>query len=99
LPRVLPSSVGCRIDASTWSPPAVFAWLAKSSRCGVEELLRTFNCGIGMVLIVSSAHVSETLATLAANGEPAACAIGVVTARDDEAEAQVVVENTAGWFK
>ena len=43
--------------------------------------------------------VSETLATLAANGEPAACAIGVVTARDDEAEAQVVVENTAGWFK
>jgi len=53
LPRVLPEGIGATIDKSTWEMPAVFQWLQKAGGIDDLELLRTFNCGIGMVLVVS----------------------------------------------
>ncbi len=53
LPRVLPEGLGAKIDTSTWDRPPVFSWLQKSGGIEEAELLRTFNCGIGMVLVVS----------------------------------------------
>ncbi|MDP6403988.1 MAG: phosphoribosylformylglycinamidine cyclo-ligase [Alphaproteobacteria bacterium] len=55
LPRVLPASLGAELDASRWEIPPVFAWLAAE---GVpdEEMLRTFNCGLGMLAIVAAAE-------------------------------------------
>jgi phosphoribosylformylglycinamidine cyclo-ligase len=47
----------------------VFAWLARAGRLGALELLRTFNCGIGMILVVDPARVGAVRAALEANGE------------------------------
>jgi phosphoribosylformylglycinamidine cyclo-ligase len=53
LPRVLPPTVSATIDLTSWQAPAVFGWLAKAGRLSDAEMLRTFNCGIGMVAVVA----------------------------------------------
>jgi phosphoribosylformylglycinamidine cyclo-ligase len=53
LPRVLPPTVSATIDLTSWQTPAVFGWLAKAGRLPDTEMLRTFNCGIGMVAVVA----------------------------------------------
>jgi phosphoribosylformylglycinamidine cyclo-ligase len=78
LPRVLPSSVAARIDLAAWSPPPVFGWLARTGRLDDAEMLRTFNCGIGMVLVARKARASEVMAALNAAGE-APVVIGEIT--------------------
>lgn len=52
LPRVLPAGTAARLDATAWSLPPVFAWLAKAGGLEGPELIRTFNCGIGMAVVV-----------------------------------------------
>jgi phosphoribosylformylglycinamidine cyclo-ligase len=78
LPRVLPSSVAARIDLAAWSPPPVFGWLARTGRLDDAEMLRTFNCGIGMVVVARKARASEVMAALNAAGE-APVVIGEIT--------------------
>lgn len=51
LPRVLPEGFGAAIDGSAWTPDPVFAWLAQAGQVASEEMLRVFNCGIGMVIV------------------------------------------------
>jgi len=69
--RVLPDELGLEIDLSAWEFPDVFKWL--QGRGGVEEseMLRTFNCGIGMVLVVAQEHADNISQVLAKEGEPA----------------------------
>lgn len=52
IPRVLPSTLGVQLDAVTWNLPLVFSWLAAKGNIDPNEMLRTFNCGIGMILIM-----------------------------------------------
>src|SRR3984893_3366479 len=73
LPRVLPKNLGVEINLSAIPVPAVFACVAES------EMLRTFNCGIGMVIIVDSGKAAEVLRAFTSAGEDAA-AIGRVVA-------------------
>ncbi len=54
LPRVLPEGVDAVIDAGSWQRPAVFRWLQAQGRVPESEMLRTFNCGVGMVLCVAA---------------------------------------------
>jgi phosphoribosylformylglycinamidine cyclo-ligase len=54
LPRVLPDGVHAVIDAGSWQRPAVFRWLQQQGRIPEAELLRTFNCGVGMVVCVAA---------------------------------------------
>jgi phosphoribosylformylglycinamidine cyclo-ligase len=61
VPRVLPEGLGARLDASAWPLPPVFAWLAREGAVPIDELLRTFNCGIGMVAIAAP-EAAETTA-------------------------------------
>ena len=73
-PRVLPApdengGLACEIDLSTWDLPAVFRWLAETAGMSEPELLKTFNCGIGMILIVDPARADQAEATLKAAGE------------------------------
>jgi phosphoribosylformylglycinamidine cyclo-ligase len=63
---VLPDGVGAVVDASSWTWPPVFRWLAEHGPIEPAEMWRTFNCGVGMVLVVAPAAVDTTLATLAA---------------------------------
>ena len=71
LPRVLPAGLSARVDGSAWPTPPVFAWLAQAGGVATEEMLRVFNCGIGMVVVVAPDRADEALAMLAAAGETA----------------------------
>jgi phosphoribosylformylglycinamidine cyclo-ligase len=62
LPRALPEGLDAEVDLDSWTPSPVFGWMAKSAGIEAPEMLRTFNCGIGMVAVVSeksSGHVIE----------------------------------------
>jgi phosphoribosylformylglycinamidine cyclo-ligase len=69
LPRVLPKDVAARVDLSSIVPPAVFEWIASVGNIGSLEMLRTFNCGIGMVAVVAKARATEVVAALESAGE------------------------------
>jgi phosphoribosylamine--glycine ligase/phosphoribosylformylglycinamidine cyclo-ligase len=64
IPRVLPHNLGCYIDASTWTLPPVFKFLMKNGGVEPLEMARTFNNGIGLVLIVAPYEVEAILAAL-----------------------------------
>ena len=106
LPRVLPAGTNARIDRASWALPAVFDWIrggagdgADGGRTGPrvadEELLRTFNCGIGMALVVPEAAADATVAALAGLDERAHV-IGTIVAADDPAAA-ARVEYVGDW--
>ena len=69
IPRVLPSGTGCYIDARAWELPPVFKWLMKEGGVQPLEMARTFNNGIGMILIVGPDKVDEVVQTIQASGE------------------------------
>jgi phosphoribosylformylglycinamidine cyclo-ligase len=79
IPRVLPKDLGVEIDLSVIQVPAVFAWLAANGGVTEKEMLRTFNCGIGMVAIVERGKAAKVLRAFASTGEDAAT-IGRVVA-------------------
>lgn len=59
VPRVLPEGLGCYIDARTWELPAEFLWLMREGGVEPLEMARTFNCGIGMVVVVGKEDAEE----------------------------------------
>ncbi|ACB94934.1 phosphoribosylformylglycinamidine cyclo-ligase [Beijerinckia indica] len=69
LPRVLPAGFGLALDLSALAVPPVFGWLAREGGIAETEMLRTFNCGIGMVLIVANDEASKVEEALRAAGE------------------------------
>ncbi|MGE5267995.1 MAG: phosphoribosylformylglycinamidine cyclo-ligase [Deltaproteobacteria bacterium] len=69
LPRVLPQTIAAAIDLSSIAVPPVFSWLAKAGRLDDTEMLRTFNCGIGMVVVADKARAGEVADALTAAGE------------------------------
>jgi phosphoribosylformylglycinamidine cyclo-ligase len=69
LPRVLPDGIAAHVDLSRWQAPAVFGWLMHAGRLDEAEMLRTFNCGIGMVLVVAKVAADAVVALLAREGE------------------------------
>ncbi|CAB1276487.1 phosphoribosylformylglycinamidine cyclo-ligase [Candidatus Nitrosacidococcus tergens] len=71
LPRVLPIQLSAEINISKWVIPSIFRWLQQQGNLSKEELYRTFNCGIGMVVCVSEAETEKTLACLEGAGETA----------------------------
>ena len=84
LPRVLPDHLGIRLDLAAIRPPPVFGWLARAGGVAEREMLRTFNCGIGMIVVAAAAQAEAVAGALAAAGE-ASVALGVVTPRGAEA--------------
>ena len=84
IPRVLPGTLGVRLDLGAIAAPPVFGWLARTGGVAPAEMLRTFNCGIGMIAVVAEAEAETALALLRAEGEPAV-RIGHLVERGDEA--------------
>ena len=82
IPRVLPEGLGVDIDASTWSLPPVFSWLAEAGGIANTELARTFNCGIGMTVIVD-ADKADALAKILEDGGETVTNIGTVVERSE----------------
>jgi phosphoribosylformylglycinamidine cyclo-ligase len=69
VPRVLPDGAGAELDLDAWELPGVFRWLARTGGLDAEEMLRTFNCGVGMVLAVDADRAEAIAALLAGAGE------------------------------
>ncbi len=90
LPRVLPAGTAAVLDQA-WAVPTVFPWLARTGRVAAEEMLRVFNCGVGMALVVSDADAAMSL--LAAQGEQVA-RIGTIVAGDTS----VRIALPEGWL-
>lgn len=69
IPRVLPDGVSAEIDLSAIPVPAVFGWLAHTGGVAADEMARTFNCGIGMIVIVAAEDEAAVAGALAGQGE------------------------------
>jgi len=70
LPRILPAGLAGRIDVSSWTTPPIFERLREIGNIDVADYRRTFNLGIGMILVVAKRQVAKVRATLAMLGEP-----------------------------
>jgi len=79
LPRVLPEDLGADIDLNSWELPPVFKWMADTGNIAEAEMLKTFNCGIGMILSVSADRADALAQVLQAEGETVS-RLGTVTA-------------------
>ena len=89
LPRCLPESVAAQVDATSWTRPPLFDWLQQVGNVEPDEMLRTFNCGIGMCVVVAATDAAAAMAHLQASGETV-WRIGEIVARPAGAE-QVLV--------
>ena len=81
LPRVLPEGLGATVDLDAWTPAPVFQWLSEAGGVEQAEMLRAFNSGIGMVLVVAADRAEDLIVGLRHDGETAV-RIGAVTSGD-----------------
>ncbi|WP_032115040.1 phosphoribosylformylglycinamidine cyclo-ligase [Candidatus Arsenophonus nilaparvatae] len=71
IPRVLPANTQAQIDSTSWQWPAIFSWLQQTGNVSTHEMYRTFNCGVGMLIVLPAEEVSDTLQLLNQLGEKA----------------------------
>jgi phosphoribosylformylglycinamidine cyclo-ligase len=89
VPRVLPENTRAVIDARRWRRPAIFDWLQDGGNVAADEMYRTFNCGIGMVLAVNPRDAEPAIRLLAEAGETA---FPIGTIEPHRGEPEVVIE-------
>ena len=80
IPRVLPSNLMAKLDSNSWDMPPLFDWLKENANLNDHEFYRTFNCGIGMVIIVSPQNQEQAIKVLRDCGEKTYL-IGKITKR------------------
>ena len=85
IPRVLPDDAKVVIDESTWEWPEIFSWLQTQGNVTRHEMYRTFNCGVGLVIVVDEGDVDSSLEILNSQGENA-WLIGTIEAKDSDGE-------------
>ena len=90
LPRVLPKAAQAQIQADAWNRPEIFNWLQKKGRVTDSEMLRTFNCGIGMILCVCAEQTQQALKLLNKDSDQAFL-LGSVASRENDEDAYVVM--------
>jgi phosphoribosylformylglycinamidine cyclo-ligase len=96
VPRCLPDGLRARLDARQWSVPPVFRWLREAGSVPTGDMLRTFNCGLGMVAVVAKADAARVAQALADAGETVR-EVGIVErAPTDEADC-IVEHGDALW--
>ena len=71
LPRILDDSVHAEIDTASWEQGPVFDWLAEAGNIAIDEMRRTFNCGVGMIVVVDASEAHRAVSVLAEAGESA----------------------------
>jgi phosphoribosylformylglycinamidine cyclo-ligase len=90
VPRVLPDHLVADIQQSSWRMPKLFTWLQQEGNIAPAEMVKTFNCGIGMVVIVAAADADKAVQFLQTQGETVYC-LGQIRARQgDEHQTQVI---------
>ena len=95
VPRILPDGLAAHVDPSAWPRPPIFTWLQQAGNVETREMFRTFNCGIGLVLVVAASDSSSAMDQLRGSGETP-FEIGRVVPRSSGVEAVVLrdVEDT-----
>jgi phosphoribosylformylglycinamidine cyclo-ligase len=91
VPRCLPDGLRAHLDARQWSAPKVFGWLRDVGAVPTDDMLRTFNCGLGMTAVVANNDVARVVKALAEAGETVR-QVGVIE-RAPTAEADCIVEH------
>jgi phosphoribosylformylglycinamidine cyclo-ligase len=97
VPRCLPDGLRARLDAKRWKAPSVFSWLQRAGNVPTDDMLRTFNCGLGMIVVVDKGDVGKVSGALVAAGE-AVREVGVIE-RAPTDEADCVVDNADGLWR
>jgi len=85
LPRCLPAAVAARVDRKSWARPPLFDWLQQAGNVEEAEMLRTFNCGIGLCVVVAASDAAAAMQHLQDSGETV-WKIGEIVARPEGAE-------------
>jgi phosphoribosylformylglycinamidine cyclo-ligase len=80
LPRVLPHGTAAVVDASSWEAPPIFRWLQQSGDVSADEMMRTFNMGIGLIIVTAADRSEQLIEELQARGGRDARVIGEVVA-------------------
>ena len=99
LPRVMGGRVAARVDLSAWKMPEVFSWLAKAGGLDDGEMLRTFNCGLGMVAVAEKKRARDVIAALEAAGEKPVVIGDVIAPTGDKSQAKGKGEANAVKFE
>lgn len=89
IPRCLPKNLQAQLDVNQWQVPEIFKWFGKLGRIPYDDILKTFNLGIGMVLVVEASKVDQVMKCLADNGE-SPVQIGTLHDKQDDAPGCVV---------
>lgn len=95
IPRALPKNLQAKVDISTWEVPEIFKWFGKQGNVPYDDFFKTFNVGMGMVLIVESDKVKQTIELLSQEGETAVV-IGELVEKHSSEDAGCVVNNYEG---
>ena len=91
VPRCLPDGLRARLDARTWRAPPVFGWLQDVGKVPTDDMLRTFNCGLGMIVVVAAGAAERTARALVEAGETVST-VGTIE-RGPDGEADCVVDH------
>ncbi len=91
VPRCLPDGARARLDARTWKAAPVFGWLRKTGAVPTDDMLRTFNCGLGMIAVVARDDAATVMKALADAGETAT-QVGVIEQAPTQ-EADCIVDH------
>ncbi len=96
IPRILPDGLAARLTAGSWTPAPVFRWLAAAGGIAGDEMVRTFNCGLGMIAVVAPDRAETAAAALEAAGETVSV-IGAVAPRPAGAPAVEIAAMDRLW--
>ena len=88
LPRALPDGLDAEIDLGSWTPPGVFGWLSRAAGIAEREMLRTFNCGLGLIAVLRPGTDDAAIAAFASHGQQA-CVIGRLVEGKGEAQGRL----------
>ncbi|XP_030058020.1 trifunctional purine biosynthetic protein adenosine-3 [Microcaecilia unicolor] len=91
IPRVLPECLAVSLDARCWKIPKIFSWLQEEGALSAEEMARTFNCGIGAILVVEKEKAEQILRTVQKHEE--ARLIGTVVPQQKDSQTRVEIKN------
>lgn len=92
IPRVLADDIAVHIDLASYELPPMFRWAAEVAELPADEMLKTFNCGIGMIVVAEADKADSIIAAISESGHSAQV-IGAVTAREEKAVTYSIPEN------
>ncbi|WP_415225444.1 phosphoribosylformylglycinamidine cyclo-ligase [Psychromonas sp.] len=89
IPRVLPKGSKAVVDGKSWEWPAIFNWLQENGNVKTEEMYRTFNCGVGLAIVVPDSEKEKAVEILTAQGENAWVLGHIENAADGESQVEI----------